>query len=372
VHRGHDVRIFFKECQTLAAAGYDVHLLAPPPMEPGSERVATHPVAALRGANELWRVVSSLPSLARAIRAAGASVYHLHDPHLIPLGILLKLRGALIVYDAHEDSPVQARSIYAGRRLAAAFHSHAWRLLERAAGSLFDAVVCATPRIASRYPAGKTVLVRNFPLKQEFAVPQLDGQRPPQRERQRQVVYVGNITTIRGIREMVRAMELVDPGLGAGLLLLGDFSRAEPRLREEVSAMAGWRRVEFLGYRTRTEVVDTLARARVGLVLLHPRPNYVEALPVKLFEYMAAGLPVVASDFPLWRRIVEDAGCGVLVDPLDPRSAAEAITHLLTHPDEADEMGRRGQEAFFEHYNWEAEGTRLLTAYERLGRRLLT
>jgi glycosyltransferase involved in cell wall biosynthesis len=108
-----------------------------------------------------------------------------------------------------------------------------------------------------------------------------------------------------------------------------------------------------------------LSEARLGIVTLLPTPSYLPSLPVKLFEYMLAGLPVVASDFPLWRAIVDDARCGLLVDPHDASAVAQACQWLLDHPQEAEEMGRRGTTAVFEKYNWSAEARRLIRFYRR-------
>ena len=112
-----------------------------------------------------------------------------------------------------------------------------------------------------------------------------------------------------------------------------------------------------------------LNTARVGLVTLHPAPNYLEAQPIKFFEYMAAGIPIVASDFPLWQKFIEEIGCGLLVNPLDPQSIANAIQWLLEHPKEAEAMGKRGKEAVLNQYNWSNEVKKLLALYGRLSGR---
>ena len=116
----------------------------------------------------------------------------------------------------------------------------------------------------------------------------------------------------------------------------------------------------------RAGVQQVLGQARVGLVTLHPIINYLDALPIKLFEYMAAGIPVVASDFPLWRQIVQDADCGLCVDPLDPAAIAQAIRELLADEARAQVLGMNGRRAVEQHYQWSVEAAKLLTLYRQL------
>jgi glycosyltransferase involved in cell wall biosynthesis len=85
-----------------------------------------------------------------------------------------------------------------------------------------------------------------------------------------------------------------------------------------------------------------------------------------MFEYMAAGVPVIASHFPLWRQIVEGNACGICVDPLDPQAIAGAIDYLATHPEDAERMGRNGQRAVAAKYNWNIEEQKLLDFYAAL------
>jgi glycosyltransferase involved in cell wall biosynthesis len=217
-----------------------------------------------------------------------------------------------------------------------------------------------TPLIASRFPAHKTVMVQNFPIPGELtpahALPY--ASRPPL------VAYVGKLEGVRGAREMVAAMAHVPQSADAQLALAGIF---EPKtLQSELRATAGWERVQPMGWLTRPEIGTLLGRARVGLVLLHPVDNYLDAQPNKLFEYMAAGIPVVASDFPGWRRLIEECCCGILVDPLSPVEIADAIAWLLARPEEAAAMGRRGQAAVRERFSWDVEAGTLLALYRDL------
>jgi glycosyltransferase involved in cell wall biosynthesis len=136
-------------------------------------------------------------------------------------------------------------------------------------------------------------------------------------------------------------------------------------LLDELKASPGWQTARYHGQLSRAEVRKLLATARAGLVCFHPGPNHTESQPNKLFEYMSAGIPVIASDFPLWHKLIGEAGCGLLVDPLDPKQIAAAIEWVFTHPSEAEEMGKKGRAAVISKYNWEVEGNRLVEFYER-------
>jgi glycosyltransferase involved in cell wall biosynthesis len=365
LHRALDVRIFYKECRTLAARGHEVHLVAPDPPGPARDGVVFHPVEPPTAVARPLRVARRLAAVYRQAAALRADVYHFHDPELIPVGLLLKRGGARVLYDVHEDSPREAVALNRGRPWRGRLRSAALALLEGAARHALDAFVCATPEIGRRFPPRRTVTVRNYPLLEESApVPAELG--APYRLRPPHLAYVGGLTAIRGAREMVGAVGCLPEGLGARLLLAGRFD--SPELRAEVVRLPGWDRVDFLGWQSRRDVRAVLARARVGLVMLHPEPIYLDAQPTKLFEYMAAGLPVIASDFPAWRRLIGDVGCGLFVDPLDAGAIARAAAALLARPEEAEEMGRRGRRAVRERFHWEREASGLLGLYRQLQR----
>jgi glycosyltransferase involved in cell wall biosynthesis len=365
VHIPLDVRVFLKECRTLAAAGHDVHLLVRNPPAEVVDGVNFHAIPGLARKKRFWHALPHLPEVYRRARAVRADVYHLHDPHLIPVGIALKRAGAAVVYDSHEDAPKQAVSVDSARALAPRAQREIWSALEWLAFKHLDAFVAATPAIARRFPPARTAVVRNVPLLEEFAS-SLNGASLPYQERDARVIYAGGISAGRSIREMVDMVELLPADLGARLVIMGAFSKHRPELESEVRAKPGWSDVEYCGLRPRAEMVEQLVRSRVGLVLFHPLPNHFEAMPNKLFEYMAAGLPIVASDFPLWRDLLSRIGCGLLVDPMDPQSIAGAVEYLLRHPGEAEAMGRRGREAVEREFHWRGEGERLLALYDDL------
>ncbi|MCY1522537.1 Glycosyl transferases group 1 [compost metagenome] len=109
-----------------------------------------------------------------------------------------------------------------------------------------------------------------------------------------------------------------------------------------------------------------MSRSVAGVVTFLSAPNHIDAQPNKMFEYMSAGIPVVGSNFPLWKSIIEGNRCGVCVDPANPTEIAEAIDYLFTHQAEAREMGARGRAAVLDKYNWDGEGVKLLSLYREV------
>jgi len=360
VHRALDVRIFRKECRTLARAGHEVHLIVASCPAGPVDQVTFHALETAPNAGRAKRIFVRQRSALRLCRKLRADLYHLHDPELIPLGILLKLRGARVVYDVHEDTPREAWTLHREHPVRARLLSLAWLILEGVAKRVLDGFVCATPTIAANFPPERTIIAHNYPLKEEF-----EGRmRKRDHGSPLRLVYAGVISVVRGVREMVVAVGLLPDALGARLVLLGDFPSAE--LEAEVKALPGWRRVLYLGWQPRERMLAELAQSHVGLVLFHPEADHLDALPNKLFEYMAAGLAVVASDFPLWRSLLERTGAGITVNPLDPPAIAKRIAELYEEQDAVDRMGARGQSAISSDLNWEQEGRRLVALYARL------
>lgn len=361
VHPRGDTRITVKELRTLAAARLGAVCLC---VQDGLGDEAPEDCSVIdmgpRPASRAGRWIVGSYRVWRTMVRLRPRVVHFHDPELIVVGILLRLRGFKVIYDVHENVPQQIMQKSWLPRVVRLPMAICAKGLEWLGSAVFDGMVVATPPISKRFPPGKTVVVQNFPRAEEL----LPVDPVPMRDREALAVYVGGLSEIRGARGMVDALARVPSHYGLTLSLAGTFS--SQALRLQLSQAPGWSRVQEAGWLDRGAVARLMGRARMGLVVLHAVPNYVESQPVKLFEYMSAGLPVIASDFPIWREFAAD--CSIFVDPLEPQALADAMVWILDHPDEAERLGRKGRELVEKRYNWAKEGEKLVHFYAQLMR----
>lgn len=362
VHPRDDSRIRTKELDTLARAfGGHVALYVQDGLGTevdsrfGYEIVDTGPPLP-----RLARMTLGGLRMIRAVVAARPSIAHFHDPELLPWALLLKPFGIKVFYDVHEDMPQQVKHNPGLPRWARKTLSPFVTVAEWVGSRLIDGIVTPTKVIQQRFPSDRTILVRNYPLLEELSRPYST----PMADRPRDFAYVGYISEVRNIYGMVRAVGRTDPP--ARLRLVGSF--AVPETEKAARDMPEWQNTWFQGWMSRDGVASVLGDVRAGLVLLKPIPHEMVTLPIKLFEYMAAGVPVIASNFPLWRKIVEEAACGLLVDPDDLDAIVRAMQWILDHPEEAQAMGRRGRERVETVYNWNSEASALVEFYRnRMG-----
>jgi len=357
VHHPDDPRILHKEGRTLSAAGYRVVLIAPEGRAP-SDAHGVQIITVRRSSGRFHRAFGTSFSILRLAWRERADLYHIHDPELILAGLVLKCGARRVIYDVHEDLPRQVLSKYWIPSWSSGGVARLARVAEAIADRLFDGVVVATPTIGARFR--NAVVVENFPRVDASSTPERRGR--AHAGRPMTVVYVGGIEEARGAVEMVESAGELPPG--ARLLMAGPIRPSD--LRGRLEQITGWDRVDAPGWVSPDELHAVYEGARVGLCVLRPLPNYLDSYPTKLFEYMAAGLPIVASDFPLWRRIVEDAGCGLLVDPTDASAISASVTALLSDAQRAEAMGARGRHAVLERYQWKYAAERLLGQYRRI------
>lgn len=354
VHPPKDPRIFVKECRSLAAAGYDVVLIAPnaPDGTVDGVRFVDFPASPGR----LRRMLTSSSNMVAAARAVDGDVYHVHDPELLPVAHRLARDGATVLYDAHEH----LTNAIAGKpylnKVSAPVVSRMAGMYEQMVTKRISGVVAATPTIAQQFDPSTTVVVANYPITDDWVDPieltrEAFGQRPLR------AVYVGGITDVRGAHEMTAAASLLRT------------PQAEIHLAGQVSGVPipSGPGVVYHGTIPHAQVGDLLVSARIGLSVLHPNPNYTESLPTKAFEYMAAGMPVVvSSSTETLAEIIEEHDCGLVVPHDDPTRLAASIDELLQDEDRAYEMGRRGREAVDREYSWDPQRTTLVEFYRRL------
>jgi len=355
VHGALDSRIYYRECRSLVRAGYDVTIVAPGAGDRTADGVRIKAVRQPK--NRFQRMFVTAPAAVRVALRERAELYHLHDPELVPWGLALRMLGCRVVFDSHEDVPkdIELKTwIPRPLRRAASFAAAKFFQLT---SRLLDATVVAVPSIAEGMGGRRVLTIYNYPVLEDLESMMLR----PWSERSRAAIYFGSITEHRGLREMVSAMTIPDMPDGARLTLAGSFDDAA--VFASAQTLPGWERTDFVGWQEGRALWELVGDAKVGLVTLHPTLTFPDGMPTKLFEYMALGLPVVASDFPAWRDIVSSCSCGILVNPLDPTAIGRAIAWLLRNPDDAAAMGERGRDAALRNYQWRTEATKLAALY---------
>ncbi len=346
-HRHDDVRIYHKEAKALRARGYEVTILCPD--YEGADSMGIRFIRIQPSQGQLGRLVSTPMRYIKAARESGAAFCHLCDPELLPAGLRLRKRMK-VTYDIQEDLP---RRLLEGPDPRPRL-SRCLEWFERRAVRRFYAVIAATKALYERFVQinKRTVLVTGYPNPAEFSEP---GRNAPKRENA--VCCLGTIREQRGILELLDAVR----DTGISLILAGEFE--SPELQARCESHPSWKNVRYLGYVDREEIRWILARVKAGLDLPYPLPKYQERPPVKMLEYMAAGVPVIVSGFPEWGEIADSANCGFCVDPQNPEEIRASILYIMEHPDAARDMGRNGRRRVLEQFSWEREREKLFQLY---------
>jgi glycosyltransferase involved in cell wall biosynthesis len=356
-HTCSDIRVFHKEAKTLVRAGYTVVLIAGD--SPEKKTLEGLKIISLpKPKNRFQRMTRTVCLLFKFALKEKADVYHFHDPELIPVGLMFKVLGKKVIYDAHEDvSKDILVKKWAGNITTRRIISILIRCLERFGCVFFDRIITVTPGIAEKFPARKTIVLRNFAVvemidKSNFAE-QIHKRKPA-------IIYAGGLNENRGIKNIIRAMEIIKDK--AELWLLGPWASEEFRL--ECESLPGWAYTRYFGVVTLEQMYNYMRQADIGIVAFLPRPYNVHCLPNKPFEYMACSLPVIMSSFESWQEVFDD--CAVFCDSENPADIAEKINYVLSNPEKSKELANRGRERVFGEYNWENESKKLVQLYRGL------
>jgi glycosyltransferase involved in cell wall biosynthesis len=357
VHPPFDARVFHKEAKSLAKA-HEVVLIAPDEKETDREedgvRIITikKPKSKLLHPITMWRVF-------KAGFKQDCDVFHCHEPSSLFISAMLKLlKRKKMIYDAHEHYP----SLIAENSLFPDFIRPVVRFLADIVERIFirfaDVVITVDQILCTEYKKyHKNVhIISNYPKLELFRSRDLNSEN-------KGIVYVGGISRDRGIYQMIDAANKAN----VKLICVGNFT--DELNKNEINkflAEKPIKNVVFTGHVSHLKVVGYINNSKVSLCVLQPIPRYKKAVPIKLFEYMACGKPVVVSNFVKIRKVVKEANCGILVDPANVDEIANAILYLLGHPEEAKRMGENGRVAVEKKYNWEKMEKRLLEVYRRL------
>jgi glycosyltransferase involved in cell wall biosynthesis len=355
-HVPFDTRIFHKEGRVLASQGFSVSIIVPHQMDEERDGVF---ILAVPLHKKGWKklLVNPFNILRRALQQPAHAIFHIHDSDILVTGLVLKLIGRKVIYDAHEDTPMQIRYQHWIPEILKKPYAAFYFLLEKVCGWTFDAIIVAEPVIAKYFPPEKTFLLRNFPLSQSFNIPSA----LPYTQREKTLVHVGVLSEVRGLFEMLEAYNIAKKSVSFSFSIGGQFAPAS--LEFDVLKRYD---VKFLGWVPYPKLIALLFQSKVGIIVPNPIERYKTNYPVKMFEFMAAGLPVIASREGESAAFIEEGQCGILVNPLDHQEIADAMSWLFSNPEEAEQMGKRGQALIFDRYNWERESEVLLRVYQRL------
>jgi len=355
VHPRYDTRIFVKECQSLQKAGFDVTLIVADGK--GNEIKNNIKIYDIGKEQSRYKRMLNTPkkTFQKAIKI-DADIYHFHDPELIKTGIKLLKLGKKVIYDVHEDVPRQILSKPYLNSFIKPTISKNFERFENRNAKKFSHIITATDFITSRFLKinKNSSSIKNYPKIDELKL------NIPWKDKKNSACYIGSISKVRGISEIVEAMKYSDYKLN----IAGLFN--DENLENEVKNLPSWNKIIEHGFANRQQIKQILKESKVGLVTLYPTINYKEALPVKMFEYMLAGIPVILSDIDLWKQIVNDANCGICVNPYKPKKIAEAINKIIENDVLAEKMGKNGQKAVLEKYNWKNEETKLIYIYNNI------
>ena len=362
VHRPFDVRIFDKHCRTAVEAGYRVTLVATYDTDVEIDGVELKAIPKPRG--RFSRMTRNAFLAFREAWKQSADLYVIHDAELLPWARLMTLLGKTVIYDMHENVPKDILSKSWIPSVLRRPLSSTMRVVERLLIGRMP-VIFAESSYADDYAWVKqAVIARNFAKLSSFQN-SAEATGSPSGPA---VAYVGAVSRDRGSLVTLAALsELKRRGISVGWHCVGPISPPDHQVElESVACESELTNVSFYGYLPRAEAIEKIETCAIGLAVLRPEPNFVASFPTKMFEYMALGMPVVVSDFPLYRQVVKECECGVCVDPTDSVQLADAIQRLLEQPEFARECGQRGREAVQEIYNWDAEFQKLNRFFEQL------
>lgn len=358
VHKRYDSRIFHKECVSLANLGFEVYLI----VADGKGNETVNGIKIIDSGyykNRIKRLFLSVHNAYYVAKMINADIYHYHDPDFLYAGKRLKNSKNQVFFDSHEDFPaLMLQRDYIPKILRHPLYLIA-KTLEIYFTRRISGVVTVTEKIANKfkkYGIKRIQIIKNYPIVSLTQTPDFNKDiNPPL------ACYVGGLTPIRGVREMIISCAKT----GVKLLLAGPFDSED--YYKEMQALPEWENVIYMNYIPHDELYDKVySKSSLGLVLLQAAPNHTYSIPIKQFEYMQSGLPVVStSAVKFCEEITNETGCGIVVDPLNIDEITKAIKTIISDKELAKQMAEKGFNAVKDNYNWTSQEKLLVEFYEK-------
>lgn len=357
-HASRDVRIFHKECVSLAKAGYETYLVA---RGESREEKGVHVVGLGEApAGKIKRMTSFAKAVYRKALEIDADIYHLHDPELLPWGIRLKKHGKKVIFDSHENTLEQMEEkcwipFFLRKPVSAIYRQYATKQFK-----VFDCLISVTPHIVRQLGAinDNVVQITNYPVLSDCKLPEKTCHDCLK------ICFTGGISAQWSHAQIIDCLPEVEK---ATYLLCGI---AESSYLQKLQQLQGWEKVDYRGVLPPEEAKKIQRQSDVGIALLLPNRNTNGKEGTigntKLFEYMMSGLPVICTDFDLWKAVIDQYNCGVYIDPSDRTALINALEYIRLHPGEARQMGLNGRKAVEQEFNWGTQEKKLLALYERI------
>ncbi|EUJ30964.1 glycosyl transferases group 1 family protein [Listeria floridensis FSL S10-1187] len=365
VHVWSDTRIYFKEAKSLAEKGFQVDFYAQD--HPGEKEET--PNLTMHYLPVLGRKERSAhrKTLYDAFMKSDAYFLHFHDPELLFLAKEVKKNlgnDVKIIYDMHEHLP-------------AAILTKPW--IPKPFRKLISSVVTRVERsLMKNYVDGVAFAEKSYRLNYEMLTmkkvdvlnyPVMPPALQVEKDEEFTLVYVGILTEQRGLYNMLGlASKLLERGMSDfKLKLIGPTFTDEEKLSAYIREHGLENNLIQYGRMQYKDIWEHYYKAHAGLCLLHPTPNNLNSHSTKLFEYMAAKLPIIASNFPDFTQMLTEEDCGLTADPFDMDRLADIAEYYKENPEKALQMGKNGYNAFSKKYSWDHEADELVKLYTELG-----
>ncbi len=361
VHPIEDIRIFHKECVSLAKNGFDVTLIACGDTSYETVKNGVNLISLkIPVKNRIERMIKRTRAIYKKALEIDADIYHIHDPELLIYANKLKTKGKKIIFDSHEDVP---SDIFEKKYLPFILRlllSRFYIIFERHSLKKYDVVISVTPHIVERLSKinNKTYQITNYPLYQDLKKKkEVDKYETPT------LLFAGGVSPLWMHENILKAIENID----VRYIIAG---KSSDNYLELLSEYKGWGKVTYLGKIPHEHVNELYQKCHVGVALMDYATSAGGKLGTlgntKLFEIMMSGLPILCTDFVLWKNIVEVNNIGLCVNPHDIDSITTALKNLLFNVEEAKNMGRRGKQIALNGYTWESQEKLLVEIYQSL------